>query len=85
MKSEHTQPSEKLPTHNQIAWNLLVLYPQLTQDDIVDITGLDSMTVKRLSQKLNIARTLGQTPDGLHYARMILNEIDLGRPHYELD
>ena len=85
MKKTYAQQPEKLPTHNQIAWNLLALYPQLTQDDVVDITGLDSMTVKRLSQKLNIARTLGQTPDGLHYARMILNEVDLDRPHYELD
>ena len=85
MKSEHTQQPEKLPTHNQIAWNLLALYSHLTQDDVVNITGLDSMTVKRMSQKLNIVRILGQTPDGLHYARMILNERAAGRPHYELD
>lgn len=85
MKKAQTEHPQKLPAHNQIAWNLLVLYPQLTQDDIVDITGLDSLTVKRLKDKLSIVRTLGQTPDGLHYARMILNEVDLGRPHYELD
>ncbi len=85
MTKAQTEQPQKLPTHNQIAWNLLVLYPQLTQDDIVDITGLDSMTVKRLSQKLSIVKTLGQTPEGIHHARMILLERELGRPHYELD
>lgn len=85
MTKTQTEHRQELPAHNQIAWNLLVLYPQLTKDDVVDITGLDSMTVKRLKDKLSIVRTLGQTPDGLHYARMILNEVDLGRPHYELD
>ena len=64
---------------------MLARHPHLTQDDIVEITGLDSLTVKRLSQKLSIVKILGQIPDGLHHARMILLEREIGRPHYELD
>lgn len=85
MTKAQTEHPQKLPAHNKIAWNLLARHPHLTQDDIVEITGLDSLTVKRLSQKLSIVKILGQIPDGLHHARMILLEREIGRPHYELD
>jgi hypothetical protein len=91
MKKAQTEQPQKLPSHNQIAWDLLAYYsphslnPKLTLDDIAKVTGLDNLTVKRLSQKLHILRTLRNTSDGLHYARMILTETDLDRPHYELD
>lgn len=85
MTKAQTEQPQKLPAHNQIAWNLLARHPHLTQDDIVEITGLDSLTVKRLKDKLSVVRAIEKIPCGVYHARMFLLERELGRPYYELD
>ena len=91
MKNEHTQQPEKLPTHNQIAWDLLPLYWENSSNtplrlfDIAAMTGLSITKVERLFEKRKLVCSIYRASNGVDDAFAIVDEIKHNKPHYELD
>ena len=93
MKSEHTQPSEKLPTHNQIAWNLLAKYMDdptkcsylETIEEISRVTGVKDRIVSKMFEKQAFVYLIHQMPQGIESAKQVIDEIENNKPHYEID
>jgi hypothetical protein len=91
MTKAQTEHLQKLPTHNEIAWNLLPFYWEnssntpLKLSNIAGVTGLDIKKVERLFEKRKLLFFIHNYTNGVDDAVAIVDEIKHNKPHYNLD
>jgi hypothetical protein len=83
-----------MKTPNEIAWNLLeeeveMDSPQrLSRADgqrISDITGIEMSTLSMFWKKLCMRAFIFAMDDGIEIAKQVIDEMETGKPHYEID
>ena len=83
-----------MKTPNEIAWNLLkkekgkrLFTPvySVSGRTISEITGIDTITLDLLWKKLCMTYFLREMPNGTEIAKQVIDEMETGKPHYEID
>ena len=83
-----------MKTPNEIAWNLLEsggeaarfnILPLAEKQRISEITGTDMDTLNLLWKKLCISSFLSRIKSGTEIAKQVIDEMETGKPHYEID
>ena len=82
-----------MKTPNEIAWNLLAQERKLlftpmyftSGRPISEITGIDMDTLNLLWKKLCMVCFLRDMSDGIEIAKQVIDEMETGKPHYEID
>lgn len=91
MTKAQTEQPQKLPSHNEIAWDLLPLYSEnstyspIKLNEIAAITGLSITKVERLFEKRKLVCSIYRASNGVDDAFAIVDEIKHNKPHYNLD
>lgn len=82
-----------MKTPNEIAWNLLAKYMDdptkcnylETIEEISRATGVKDRIVSKMFEKQAFVYLIHQMPQGTEIAKQVIDEMETGKPHYEID